>query len=105
MTPMRQHFLAIHDIIQSDRPDASLPELRELLVGLITEARDTEEAGAAAIFSSAVLIFAEGLATAPPETLEERVRLLEIETQAMAAVMLLRQGRIRQSTDSFAVSA
>lgn len=105
MTPMRQTFLAIHHMIHSERPDRFLPDLRRLLVGLISEARDTEEAGAAAIFASAVLIFVEGLATAPPDVSEDRRQRLEIESQVMAAVMLVRQGRVRQATDPLENSA
>lgn len=95
MTPMREAFVAAVCLVDRERPDRHRHELSGHLLDLMDRARDAEEAGAAARFASAALRYLDALREGDSQEHADRRAELDVLTQVLAAVMLLRRGRIK----------
>jgi hypothetical protein len=93
MTPMRGTFVSLQQLLDTSDVDARRDEINALLINLLEQARDTEEAGAAANYGSAVLIYLDARREGRPETLATAKSNRDVQAQVLTAVMLLRRGR------------
>jgi hypothetical protein len=95
MTPMREAFVSVLALIEQDDPLHDKIEINRLLILLMDRARDPEEAGAVAIYAAAVLRYLQACEMGGDEDIEQRLAEMEIQSQVLTAVMLLRRGTVK----------
>jgi hypothetical protein len=97
MTPMRQAFITALQLVEHQGTiDRHL--ITKWLIKTMDRARDDEESAAAAQFAAAAVLYFESCQTGNRDKIAAAHFDFEILTQKLAAVMLLRPGRLKCDT-------
>ncbi|MDB5640945.1 MAG: hypothetical protein JWN07_262 [Hyphomicrobiales bacterium] len=98
MTPMREAFVTVLDLIEQQTRDRA--SINDWLMLLMERARDAEEAGAAANFAAAALLFLDACEKRDDAQIAELHDRFELNTHILTSVMLVRRGRFKVARES-----
>ncbi|MDB5596265.1 MAG: hypothetical protein JWM36_3226 [Hyphomicrobiales bacterium] len=94
MTPMRQAFVIALMLVEHEDSIERLL-INKWLIATMDCARDDAEAGAAAQFVAAAILYLDARHIGDSAEIAAALLDLEVFTQNLAAVMLLRRGRVK----------
>ena len=100
MTPMRETFVAVLRLLEQDDPATDQVVISQLLVAMLDHARDAEEAGAAAKFAAAAMLYLQDIEKGEEASIDLRRADLGLQTHMLTSVMLLRRGKLKEDPET-----